>query len=191
MQWVGRDLIQDYKPVSENPFQAPSQARPPNYGPPSGAGYVKQIPVIASLMIVQGSLLLILVLVMVGYAFMFSKLMEMAGNDPQQPPQVKEMLKVQQQVLPYIFGAIAIFAGILAIMHFVAAYFGFCYKHRVFGIVTLIAGLGASLTFYCAPTAIGLGVYGLIIYFNPAVKKAFELGKSGMKSAEIRSQFPN
>jgi hypothetical protein len=74
-------------------------------------------------------------------------------------------------------------------MHFMAAYFGFKYKYRVFGIVTMIAGLGAMLTCYCAPTAIGLGVYGMIIYFNPAVAKAFALAKSGMKKDQILANF--
>ena len=82
-------------------------------------------------------------------------------------------------------------AGILSFMHFLAAYFGFNYKHRVFGIATMILGLTTVFTFYCAPTSIGLAVYGLIIYFNPAVVKAFQLRKAGMDKQEMLAQFPN
>ena len=87
-----------------------------------------------------------------------------------------------------------VFAGgilILSIMHFVAAYLGFKYRRRVFGIVSMIVGLGAMLTCYCAPTAIGLAVYGMIIYFNPAFAQAFAMGNAGMSKQDIMAKFPS
>jgi hypothetical protein len=42
---------------------------------------------------------------------------------------------------------------------------------------------------YCAPTSIGVLVYGLIVYFNPAVVAAFELGKRGLRGDAILASF--
>ena len=107
--------------------------------------------------------------------------------DAQQP----EMNKQMMTVFSIVCIVLSVGAVILSILHFVAAYFGFNYKHRVFGIATMILGLTTILTFYCAPTSIGLAVYGLIIYFNPAVVKAFQLRKAGMDKQEMLAHFPS
>lgn len=178
--------------MSDNPFQAPIK-QPSHYHPaqggPQGFGrsYVKQVPVIASLMIAQGVLHLILAIICVGYAFLFSNLDSFLPPDEQQPEVTEQMMSV----VSIVCIVLSVAAGILSILHFVAAYFGFNYKHRVFGIATMILGLSTILTFYCAPTSIGLAVYGLIIYFNPAVVKAFQLRKSGMDKKEMLAHFPS
>ena len=179
--------------VSNNPFQAPSDQKHPGYStaPMTGRGYIQQIPVIASLMIVQGVLYLILALIMFGYAVLFSQIENFV--DQAEAAQMQEEFQdmpggVTFMIVLFFLVGLPIFA--LAIMHFIAAFGGFKYRYRTFGIVTLIMGLGASLTCYCAPTAIGLGVYGLIIYFNPAVSRAFELSRQGLSKQEILNQFP-
>ena len=174
--------------MSDNPFQAPLK-QPSHYHPPQGfgRGYVKQVPVIASLMIAQGVLLLILAIVCVGYAFLFSNMDSFLPPDEQQPEMAEQMMSV----FSIACIVLSVAAGILSILHFVAAYFGFNYKHRVFGIATMILGLTTILTVYCAPTSIGLAVYGLIIFFNPAVVRAFQLRKAGMGKEEMLAQFPS
>ncbi len=152
-----------------------------------GRSYVQQIPVISSLFIAQGVLLLL----MGGYFIVLGVFM---GNmDQFMPPgaQQAEFQDMQLSIMFWAMGAIGGMILIISILHFVAAFLGFNYKGRVFGIVTMVLGLLSLLSCYCAPTAIGLAVYGMIIYLNPASAKAFQMGKSGMKKQEILSHFPN
>ena len=178
--------------MSENPFQAPQQpppGQPPIGAPNLGRSYISQVPVISALMIAQGVLLLIFAILMIGYAIFFTRL------DAFMPPEAQAEFQAQMQGQQFIIAIVAgVFAGgilILSIMHFFAAYLGFKYRRRVFGIVTMIIGLGATLTCYCAPTAIGLAVYGMIVYFNPAVAQAFTMGDAGVSKQDIMARFPN
>lgn len=167
--------------MSDNPFQAPVHQPPQHYpqGTPEGLGnaYVKQIPVIASLMIAQGGLMLLMSAALLVNAFLFTRMDQLMPADEPKPPQLEQMLEIQQSIFPIVFGAISAGVGVLSILHFVAAYFGFHRKYRIFGIAVMILGLSTILTVYCAPTSIGLAIYGMIIYFNPAVIGAFEAGK--------------
>jgi len=61
------------------------------------------------------------------------------------------------------------------------------YRSRTLGIAALaIGGLG-MFTCYCAPTAIGLLIYGLIIYLNEDVRRAFEMGEQGASPDQIKN----
>ena len=186
-----QSVIQECQ-VSENPFQAPQQmppGQPPIGSPNLGRSYVSQVPVIAALMIAQGVLLLIYAILMTCYAIFFTRLD--AFMPPEAQAEFQAQMQGQQTIIAVVLGVFAGGIVILSIMHFVAAYLGFKFRRRVFGIVTMIMGLGAMLTCYCAPTAIGLAVYGMIIYFNPAVAQAFEMGNAGMNKPEIMDKFPS
>ena len=124
---------------------------------------------------------------LIGLGWFMGNMDQFMPANAQQPPELDMMA---QNMMLWGFGIVGGVILIISILHFIAAYLGFTYKGRVFGIVTMILGLGSLLSCYCAPTAIGLAVYGMIIYFNPAVSKAFALGKSGMKKQEILSHFP-
>jgi len=50
-------------------------------------------------------------------------------------------------------------------------------------------GMASATTIYCFPTAVGLAIYGMITYFNPAVVAAFALGDAGVPAADIRGRF--
>ncbi len=152
-----------------------------------GRGHVQQIPVIASLLLAQGVLLLLYGLMMGGFAIFFTQSDMFLPQDANRPQEVDEMVG---WILPLVYGIMGGVVAILSIFHFVAAYLNFNYKGRTFGIVTMACGLVSSFTCYCAPTAIGLLVYGLIIYFKPAVSHAFELRRSGMTKQQILEQFP-
>lgn len=58
-------------------------------------------------------------------------------------------------------------------------------KGRVFGIVALVSGMLSVGPCYYAPTAVGLLVYGLIIYLNETTKRVFALGRQGKTWREI------
>ncbi len=78
---------------------------------------------------------------------------------------------------------------LLAIAQIVAGALNFGFRGRMLGITTLLLGIASALTCYCAFTGIPLTIYGLIIYFNPAVAEAFRLRKSGLSKQEVLAQF--
>jgi hypothetical protein len=57
------------------------------------------------------------------------------------------------------------------------------------GIIALSGGLLTIFGCYCAPTAIALFIYGLIVMLNPQVKQAFEMGEQGRSPADIQNHF--
>jgi hypothetical protein len=184
--------------MSENEFNQPINpyAQPSSFAKPAGGGadqepglsYVKQINVIAILTLVQGGLLLVMGIFYSFYAVF-------VGNMQQwMPPE--ERARMQEQGADFGF-QIIFWAGIVigslvflcGILHIIAGYRNLKYRGRIFSIVTWILGLGACLTCYCLPTSIGLLVYGLIIYLNPATARAFELRESGLSKDEIDRKF--
>ncbi len=45
------------------------------------------------------------------------------------------------------------------------------------------------LTCYCAPFSVAIGIYGLIVMLDPAVKQAYSLREQGVPAEEIRARF--
>ena len=175
--------------MTDNPFHAPQQSFTPGKmnkpGQLPGLSYVNQINVIAILMLVQGALLMLMSAFAFFYAFGMPAIFRAIPEDERGEEFPEEVLFY----FTLIGGLIGGFLLLLALMHFLAGYWGMNFKGRLFGITTLVLGLASSLTFYCAPTAIGLAVYGLIIYFNGAVQQAFEMRDKGMPKDEIVRQF--
>lgn len=65
----------------------------------------------------------------------------------------------------------------------------FRYRRRVLGIVSQVCGLASMFGCYCGPTSIMLLIYGLIVYLNPAVQAAFEMGDKGTPTDAILASF--
>jgi hypothetical protein len=80
----------------------------------------------------------------------------------------------------------ALVAGVLRI---VAGVYNLRYRRRGLGMAALGVGLLTLVTGYCAPSAIALAIYGLIVYLNEPVAIAFSMGNSGRSLAEIRAAF--
>jgi len=59
------------------------------------------------------------------------------------------------------------------------------YRSYVWGLVGLITGGLGLITCYCAPTSLGVLIFGLIVYLNPTAKYIFSLGKNGLNQREI------
>ena len=160
---------------------SPSNPSPGNYSPPSGyslpprrPGLVKHVRVLAILMIIQGALecLLGLLVLSVGPLAITGAL----PKDPSGPPPVIiGVFAVGLGLLLLASGGLLIFAGIKNRR----------YRSRTLGLVALGAGAVSIITIYCAPTAIGLLIYGLVVYLNGDVRRAFELGEQGATSDQI------
>ena len=129
---------------------------------------VQQVKVVAILMIIQGSLELVLGLVGgIGGSVMVQV-------EPQGAPPVAVFI-VLGLVMSGI-GASRLLAGIMNLK----------FRGRIFGIVTHCVGFLTACTGYCAPTAIGLAIYGMIVYLNHDVADAFEQSDERLQSARDR-----
>ena len=132
------------------------------------SGMVQQVKVVAILMIIQGSLELVLGLVGgIGGSVMVQV-------EPQGAPPVAVFI-VLGLVMSGI-GASRLLAGIMNLK----------FRGRIFGIVTHCVGFLTACTGYCAPTAIGLAIYGMIVYLNHDVADAFEQSDERLQSARDR-----
>ena len=180
---------------SKNPYAAPGQSNPtpPNFGrrPPEhgrpGRGYVGQIPILAIMTIVQGALLIMMGVACIGYGIFIAKMPEFM------PPEERARMQADTSGSLEIISAVGIGLGILiliiAVMHFIAGIRNLSYRGRIFTVVTWLLGLLASITCYCGPTSVGLAIWGMIVFLNPAVASAFKMAEEGMNKKDIPSQF--
>jgi MFS family permease len=145
---------------------------------------VQQVTVIAILMIVQGALeaAMGLLYLALGPAMIWFG-MQPGGGPP--GPQEQTMAMVVS-VVYVCLGLVTLVAGVLNVW---AGIRNLNYRGRTLGMVALISGTVSVFTCYCAPTAIALLVYGLIVYLSDDVKHAFALGEEGKSADQVRAQF--
>ena len=165
----------------ENPYRTPAGWTNDAFRDPELAkgllprGLVGHVPIVASLLLIQG--ILELLFGMLGFGVL---LLVMLG------PQ-KELEGLRG--LGYLMAGAGGVATIAGLLRLVAGLFNLRYRRRGLGLIALGAGLLTLLTGYCAPTAIALAIYGLIVYVNEPVMIAFQLGDSGRSTAEIQRSF--
>jgi hypothetical protein len=138
-------------------------------------GLIGHVPIVAILLIVQG----ILELIFAVFGFGFLAITFVKG-----PKELESMRGLG--VILAVVSAPTLISGLLRI---VAGVFNFRYRRRGLGMVAMCVGLLTMMTAYCAPTAIALAVYGLIVYVNEPVVLAFQMGDSGRPLGEIRSAY--
>lgn len=142
-----------------------------------GRGLVGHVPIVAALLIAQGLLELALGLFCLGFAaFSFTIPSEFLGMEP--------------QVFALLMSIIGVPGTVCGALRVAAGSFNWSYRKRTLGMIALGVGLAAVITAYCAPTAIALAIYGLIVYVNEPVALAFALGEQGRSKAEIQAAFP-
>ena len=152
-------------------------------GPMAGSLVGHVVPV-AILMIIQGALELVMGIVWLSLVVVVPALIaDMPGGKGVPPP------ATLQTMLTVVYGVMAAGGMIAGPLHVAAGISGLRYRRRKLGMVALIAGLASASTIYCAPTAIGLAIYGMITYCNPTVVAAFALGDAGVPPADIRARF--
>jgi hypothetical protein len=174
----------------ENPYLAPTAAGRPGGGTAGGAagpGLVRHVMPVAILMLVQGGLELLVSLLFlaltVAVPFMFP------DGGPAAEVGVGPNLGAMRPMMMTMYGVMGAGGLVAGLLHITAGIFGLRFRRRTFGVVALIAGLASITTVYCLPTSVGLAIYGLITYLNPAVVAAFGLGDAGVPAAEIRARF--
>ena len=143
------------------------------------------IPTIGILLIVQGVLegLLGLFVAAMG-PVMFAIIGATPPSTASPPPDPAALgivggLYLVVGVVVLALGVLKVFAGIRNLS----------FRSRVLGIVALASGALSFITCYCAPTALALAVFGLIVYLNEASIAAFRMGDEGRSAAEIRAHI--
>ena len=174
-----------YQPPGYDPKQFQDQPYAPMPVVDSGYGYVSQVRVVAILNCVQGGLEIAIGLMLVAVAIIIPVMMGMEELDPngQLPP---EEMRWFVGGLYGVMGGVPLIAGLLRLY---AGIQNFRFRGRTLGLVSFFVGLASMMACYCAPTSIGIMVYGLIVYLNPAVKQAFDMGQQGMTGDQILASF--
>ncbi|MFW5921557.1 MAG: hypothetical protein ACOCUS_06930 [Polyangiales bacterium] len=148
---------------------------------------VKHVPTVAILLGVQGGLEVLGSLFAMLYGLLYGAIavMPLASPEMAEGPENPEGLVAVMGGMSAIFllAAAAVFA--LGVLKLVACFFNFRYRKRTLGMVAVASAFASLITCYCAPTGIALAVYGLIVYSQDAVRKAFAMGEAGSSSDEI------
>ena len=174
---------------TDNPY-AFNQTTAPQPKAASQQGMVNHVMALSILMIVQGSLSSLCGLGVGAMALIMPAIIKaQAGMAPRpgMPPQ--QMPPEMEWIMIGMYGGMAVVllgTGILGIWGGIRI---MKFRGYTLGIVALSAGLLAIFGCYCAPTAIALFIYGLIVMLNPPVKQAFEMGEQGRTADEIRNHF--
>ena len=86
--------------------------------------------------------------------------------------------------------AVALFLGltifIVAVHRIWSGIAGFKFKRRKMSIFASVLGITSALTVFCSIFSIGMLIYGLIIYLNRDVRRAYEMAEQGMTPDQIR-----
>ena len=177
----------------DNPYQSPEESCTPGWGSPTDPhrrprGLVGHVRVVAILMLVQGGLEAFTAVMLAVMAVAIPSAMlqqEVRAPQPNQPPE-----ELIFWIMTVTYGVMATASLVVAILHITAGVRNCRFRGKVLGIVALAGGALASLlTCYCIPTAIALGIYGLIVYLNRSVSEAFRMGEAGCSSSEIFNTF--
>lgn len=147
---------------------------------------VKHIPAVGILLIVQGAMEILASLFVLLYGLLYGALATVPLLDEKmagEPGSEGMALVFGGAGVIFTLGAIAVFA--LGCLKVVAGFFNHRYRKRTLGLVALGSGFISIVTCYCAPTAVALAIYGLVVYLNEQSIEAFAMGESGMSSDDI------
>jgi hypothetical protein len=142
---------------------------------------VGQVKIVGILMMVNGLTVAIMGAVYVGLGFFMNAAM------PAPPAAAGGGFPAELFLI--IYGALGSVTFIVGIFNVVAGYRVMTVRNRVLGLVALFSNILALMTGYCAVTAIGMMVYGLIVMFQPDVGRAFEMVARGATPEEAVRRF--
>jgi hypothetical protein len=176
----------------ENPFQSPEEPGG-QFAPclPEGlvlhpSKLVGHVRVVAILMMIQGGMELCLAVFLGVFTRIFPQMM---AQEMKMQPQGDVPPETVAHMMTAIYGGAAVVIFVVALLHIVAGVQNFRFRGRVLGMVAMSCGVLTVFGCYCFPTALALGIYGLIVYLNEGVAEAFQMGKSGYTGAQITAAF--
>lgn len=184
----------EVNPFSDNPYASPQMPADSGagvmgaYGAAAGRSMVNHVTIVAILMIVQGALETVMGVLLVGMGVAMPFLIRMQpGAMKEAPPGFSP--DTMSWLILAMYGGMGVVTVSAAGLHIFAGIRNYQFRNRTLGLVALAGGMATVLTCYCAPTAVGLGVYGLITYLNAPVAQAFAMGAAGHKRNEILAAF--
>ena len=198
---------------TQNPYSF-SDTPQVQISPEMQRGLVHHVMALSILTIVQGSLVTLYGVGMIGLAFVMPALIQAQGRIPVAPMPVAPapvelapeeptpVAPVPAAPLPVtampagfewimlaVYGSMGLIFLVVGVLGIWAGIRMLKFRGRTLGIVALSSGLLSMFGCYCLPTAIGLFIYGLIVLLNEPVKRAFAMGEQGRTASEIQNQF--
>lgn len=169
----------------ENPYQSPVESGLSGPAPIAAGirqpGLVRHVRVVATLVLIQGILELLAGLFLV---FATCGILMMPRHWPDDSPQPDGFWMVS-----IIYGALALIVLTAACLHITAGWQNRRFRGRTLGIIAMVGGMATLFTCYCLPTAVAVGVYGLIVLLNHEVTEAFYMGEAGHSPQDILAAF--
>ena len=173
---------------SQNPYATPPRAAAADlqtYQGFSGRGLpstVQHLMVVSILQIVVGALELLVSAILAVYTGILGAMSTGAIEMPEGEEEALFVFGIISAVMLF-FGSAIFIAAVLRIWAGIA---GFKFKRRKMAIFASVLGMTSALTMYCSVFSIGMLIYGLIIYFDRNVKRAYEMAEQGMTPDQIR-----
>ena len=173
---------------SQNPYATPPRAAAADvqtYQGFSGRGLpstVQQVMVVSILQMVVGALELLVSAILAVYTGILGAMSTGAIEMPEGEEEALFVFGIISAVMLF-FGSAIFIAAVLRIWSGIA---GFKFKRRKMSIFASVLGITSALTGVCSIFSIGMLIYGLIIYFDRNVKRAYEMAEQGMTPDQIR-----
>lgn len=178
-----------------NPYQAPkadtARRAAADFSdlPKQKRGLVGHVRPIGVLMVVQGGLELLMGLGLLGLGiFLPSAIQEEMAENPGPSGSGTQGAAFLVMML-VVYGGLGLLNSVAGALHIYAGCRLFQFRSRTIGIVSLAGGCLTVLSCYCAPSAIALAVYGLIVLLNHEVTLAFAMSEAGYPPETVLETF--
>jgi hypothetical protein len=179
-----------------NPYESPTRQAPEGHKepgplpPPHDPGLAGHIRVVAVLMMVQGFFELVFGGIITVMAFVFpAGIAAMMAADPEIQTEGGPDPETAAQVMMVVYLIMGLAGVIPGLLHLAAGFRNVQYRGRTLGMAALAVGLGTTPLVICLPTAVILGMYGIVVYLHPSSVKAFEMGDQGYSAEAIYATF--
>jgi hypothetical protein len=144
---------------------------------------VPQVQVVSILMIVNGSLVSLMGLLLAAVGPTMFVVVGMDQHKAPMRPDDRTALTIIT-VAYTVGGVLVLTAGVLNV---IAGIRSLKFRGRALALTALFFNIIPLFTCYCLPTSLGLMIYGLIVFFNADVARAFRLAAEGVLPEEIRN----
>jgi hypothetical protein len=147
---------------------------------------VSHVPIVSILMIVNGSLASVLGIIL---ALFGPAVVAMISADEERRFFFHAGDKAFLTLMTVFYIVVGVMALVAGVLNIVAGARSLKFRGRGLALTALFCNILPLFTCYCAPTSLGLMIYGLIVFFNGDVAQAFRMAEEGMPVEEIRYRF--
>jgi hypothetical protein len=145
---------------------------------------VSQVKIVSILMIVNGALVVLVGLIFSVGGPLVLAMVRSTGHGPRDPDE-----RMAMEIAWYVYLVIGIPTVLVGIVTMIAGVRALLFRGRIMALVALFLNIIPMCTMYCAPTSLGLLIYGLIVFFHADVARAFQMVAEGVPAAEVEARF--